>query len=317
MVFRKGLDKKDFWFEWDDTLAEANNIHFDVDVSVDEMDENDGPWTTVQFTKKEKESMRKPWRKALIVKLFGNVLGFQTLTTRIKNPWQLTGRYKVVDLGHDYFLFRFEKKSDYNNVLEGGPWISTGHCLTVRQWTPNFDLVSDKIEEVIAWIRFPCLPVEYYNVLALTKMSCHVGRVIRLDKNTKEAICGRYARVCVELDLTKPLLSKLRLEKSSLMNENDDHFGPWMTVPPRKRPPFDYVSRGKGKSQESESSGKKGTEMDVDRVHVDAKVDEDLMIGQDDVELNMNQEPHISGNKAKRVIRRLGFDETTTVDVVG
>lgn len=43
----------------------------------------------------------------------------------------------MIDFGDDYFLFKFELKEDYKDVLEGGPWIIGGHYLTVRQCVPN------------------------------------------------------------------------------------------------------------------------------------------------------------------------------------
>ncbi|XVF04467.1 hypothetical protein REPUB_Repub05bG0085400 [Reevesia pubescens] len=180
--------------------------------------------------------MRKPCRKTLIVKLLGCVLGFQMLTSQIKNLWHLEGCYKIVDLGHDYYLFKFELQSDYRNVLEGGPWIIGGHDLTVRQWYPNFNPKSDEIQKVLEWIRLLGLPVKYYNFLALTRMTSHIGKVVRFDKHTEEAIRSCYARVCVELDLTKPLLSKIKVGKLLLSVEYEGinllcfHYGKCITL---------------------------------------------------------------------------------------
>ncbi|XVF26418.1 hypothetical protein REPUB_Repub14bG0014700 [Reevesia pubescens] len=38
-------------------------------------------------------------------------------------------------------------------------------------------------------------------------------QVIRYDHHTEEASCGRFARICMELDITKPLVSKIRIGK--------------------------------------------------------------------------------------------------------
>ncbi|XVF38342.1 hypothetical protein REPUB_Repub20aG0093200 [Reevesia pubescens] len=213
MLTGKAVVALDKWNDWIEDEGD-DFIHFDGEVSGDEeLPDSDSRWPNVSFSKQEKLNMRFPWRKALVVKLLGKILGFQTLNARIKNLWQLEGRYKVVDVGQDYFLFKFEKKEDYKHVLEGGHWIIGGHYLTVRQWTPNFDPLLDTISKIIAWIRFPGLPLEYYDTTALTKMGSHVGKVIRLDRNTEEALRGRFARVCIELDLTKPLISKIKLGK--------------------------------------------------------------------------------------------------------
>ncbi|XVF01855.1 hypothetical protein REPUB_Repub04eG0125100 [Reevesia pubescens] len=73
--------------------------------------------------------------------------------------------------------------------------------------------MTDHIDRVIAWIRFPGLPLEYFKVLALSRMATHANRVIKLHRYTEEAIHGQYARVCVELDLNRSLDSKIRVGK--------------------------------------------------------------------------------------------------------
>ncbi|OMO68562.1 reverse transcriptase [Corchorus capsularis] len=149
--------------------------------------------------------MCKPWRNAIIVKLLGKILGFKALSTRVKLLWQIEGGFKIIDLGHDYFLFKFQKKEDYRHVLDGGPWIIGGHYLTVWQWCPNFQPDSDVINTIIAWVRLPQLPMEYYSAMAIRRITSRVGRVIRLDRTTETVERGGFTRVCVQLDLSKPL----------------------------------------------------------------------------------------------------------------
>ncbi|XWS18063.1 hypothetical protein CRYUN_Cryun32bG0010300 [Craigia yunnanensis] len=40
-----------------------------------------------------------------------------------------------------------------------------------------------------------------------------IGRVVKVDRNIEEAIKGRFARLCVVIDLSKPLVSKIMVEK--------------------------------------------------------------------------------------------------------
>ncbi|CAN1836499.1 hypothetical protein LINPERHAP1_LOCUS34792 [Linum perenne] len=42
--------------------------------------------------------------------------------------------------------------------------------------------------------------------LAVSRIGNCIGKTVRLDLATSEGTRGRYARVCVEADLTKPLL---------------------------------------------------------------------------------------------------------------
>ncbi|CAN1132069.1 hypothetical protein LINPERHAP2_LOCUS6782 [Linum perenne] len=48
--------------------------------------------------------------------------------------------------------------------------------------------------------------------VAVSRIGNSIGRTVRLDLATAEGSRGRYARVCVEIDVTKPLLGKFMIE---------------------------------------------------------------------------------------------------------
>ncbi|XP_031131901.1 uncharacterized protein LOC116033288 [Ipomoea triloba] len=85
--------------------------------------------------------------------------------------------------------------------------------LIVKQWVPNFDPMTDTTKKVLVWVRFPNLSVEYYNLLTLRKIGNKLGRTVQVDHTTSLVSRGKFARVCVEIDLTKPLISRFTLEE--------------------------------------------------------------------------------------------------------
>ncbi|XP_054795318.1 uncharacterized protein LOC129300758 [Prosopis cineraria] len=50
------------------------------------------------------------------------------------------------------------------------------------------------------------LPVELYNVESLRRIGNMVGRTLKIDLSTSISDMGAFARICVELDLSQPLL---------------------------------------------------------------------------------------------------------------
>lgn len=62
-------------------------------------------------------------------------------------------------------------------------------------------------------MRIPCLPIEYFDYEFLKKVGEKIGKPIRADHNTGTAARGRFARICVEIELTKPLLTMFKLRK--------------------------------------------------------------------------------------------------------
>ncbi|CAN1141085.1 hypothetical protein LINPERHAP2_LOCUS12257 [Linum perenne] len=71
---------------------------------------------------------------------------------------------------------------------------------------------DEPINTILTWVRLPKLPIHYFNNLAVTRIGNHIGRTVRLDLATTEGARARYARVCVEVDISKPLLRKYMID---------------------------------------------------------------------------------------------------------
>lgn len=66
---------------------------------------------------------------------------------------------------------------------------------------------------MLVWIRIPCLPIEYYRQEFMMKIGEQIGRPIKIDHATSFANRGMFARMCVEVDITKPFVSKFKLKR--------------------------------------------------------------------------------------------------------
>lgn len=87
------------------------------------------------------------------------------------------------------------------------------HYLIVKEWYSNFDPATDSTEKMLVWIRFPALPIEYYNSEFLMKIGGAIDRPVKIDQATNFVNRGMFARMCVEIDITKPLVSKFKLRR--------------------------------------------------------------------------------------------------------
>ncbi|KAL2945369.1 hypothetical protein RDABS01_006127 [Bienertia sinuspersici] len=156
--------------------------------------------------------MRQPWKHSLIIKMFDKTVGYMTLMRRLSRKWRLKGDFSLTDIGYAYYVARFTNAEDYNHVLTGGPWMIDDHYLTIRKWVPNFIPDNEPIKVLTAWVRIPNLAVEYFDTKFLHKVGSNIGKVIKIDKTTAAAKRGQFTKLCIELDLTKPLLSKFWLK---------------------------------------------------------------------------------------------------------
>lgn len=78
----------------------------------------------------------------------------------------------------------------------------------VQRWKPIFmaeKAKKAKITSLPVWVRILLLPIEYYSEGWLRRVGNRIGRMIKVDATTLIPSRGKIIRVCVEVDLKKPL----------------------------------------------------------------------------------------------------------------
>ena len=143
-------------------------------------------------------------------------LGLNFIQARLLALWKPAGRLDCVDLGHGFFLTRLSLGEDYENILRKGLWFIGDHFLSIRLWEPNFKPALASVSSIAMWIRLNELPIEYYNAEALQLIGKAIGNVLRVDTFTASETRRRFARMCVQVDVDKPLATAIligRLEQ--------------------------------------------------------------------------------------------------------
>lgn len=191
--------------------ATAEELDLVSDDEAEPDDDVDPTCPVIRLTKEEKIRLRSKWKQTLIVKVMGRSVGYGYLQRRLMTLWRPKAKMEVVSVDNGYFLVKFASVDDYEFAKFGGPWMVLDHYLIVKEWMPNFDPFTDKTESMIVWIRFPCLPAEYYDHKFLMRVGAKIGRPINIDTATSLVSRASFARVCVEVDITKPLLAKFTL----------------------------------------------------------------------------------------------------------
>lgn len=161
----------------------------------------------VEISANECPRLWQPWRRALIVKPLGRTVSFWVLSQRLTDLWALGHRIDIIDLEEGFYVVRFYSKEDYVHVLDDGPWTIQGHYLTVAKFKPGFLPSADIVTSTLVWVRIPRLPLEFFHESVLMRIGDQLGTVMKVDGNTTAVSRGKYARICVEVGLQKPLIS--------------------------------------------------------------------------------------------------------------
>ncbi|CAN1317727.1 hypothetical protein LINPERPRIM_LOCUS30537 [Linum perenne] len=172
----------------------------------------------VSFSGDEIKSFYRPWSKALVVKVLEKYFSFGAVKRRLEAIWARNGYIQVSDISNSFFLVRFADPDDYHRAAFGGPWKIFYYYFSVARWTPEFN-EEEPLKTILTWVRMPRLHIHFFNRLAVTRIGNYIRMTVKLDLETSEGARARYARVCVEVDLSKPLLRKYMINNRTFFIE--------------------------------------------------------------------------------------------------
>ncbi|KAL4388825.1 hypothetical protein GQ457_09G008060 [Hibiscus cannabinus] len=190
------------------TLTDEEVVILENDVLVDRR----GAIPSIQFSDRVHDQVDRNMRNDIIVRLLGRNIGYKSLWSRMHAIWKPVGDIQLIDLDNSYFLVRFAAEKDYTKVLTEGPWTIYGSYLTVQPWSRKFSTSENYPSQVIVWVRLPGLPFRYYTKVLFRHIASLIGNVVKVDYNTKEGERGKFARLALLVDLSKPLLSCIRID---------------------------------------------------------------------------------------------------------
>ncbi|WOK94023.1 hypothetical protein Cni_G02725 [Canna indica] len=128
--------------------------------------------------------------------------------------WELADTCQVTDLAGGSFAFKFSINADYWKAFTGGPWVLREQAVSLIPWKNDFQPLKEIISMIPVWIQLPGLPYEYMHKEILPQLAAVIGNPLKIDEFTSSGERGKFARICVLLDITKPVQQGLWIESS-------------------------------------------------------------------------------------------------------
>lgn len=206
--------------EEEDLLTDVFDKEWEMPEMSEEIKELMKQYPVVPIDPEEYSEWCKPWNKTLIITVLGRKMNVHSLKDRLGRIWGFMD-FDLIDIPNNYFIVKFPDKEGwterYKRVLYEGPWVVQHHCVMVQQWSANFDPFNNTLRKVVSWVRIPHIPMQCYNKQFITRLGNRIGKTLRVDLNTlaesssesMKVERGRYARICVELDLQKQLVPRV------------------------------------------------------------------------------------------------------------
>ncbi|XP_019257748.1 PREDICTED: uncharacterized protein LOC109235961 [Nicotiana attenuata] len=159
----------------------------------------------------DKSRLYEPWKYSVIIKLFGRKIAHHILRNKLIDLWKPTEQLPLIDLGSVFFLIKYKKEENMMTTLHGGPEFILNHFLSVRRWEQKFIASSTQLTYSALWMRLPELPSEFYDLEILQRVGSKLGKLLKIDSCTSSTTRGRYAQICIEVPLEKPLKTHVNI----------------------------------------------------------------------------------------------------------
>ncbi|KAL0293139.1 UNVERIFIED_CONTAM: hypothetical protein Sangu_3244900 [Sesamum angustifolium] len=162
----------------------------------------------------------KKWRSTAVGYFLGKRPYFPQVESFVRSNWKGLQHVSVSSSG--FFFFRFFRRLDMEDVIEGGPWLFQGQPIVLQPWEQGMSLRRQKHTQIPVWIRLRHLPMEYWTDEGLSTVASGVGTPLYTDGITKDCSRLDFARVCVMLDFNSDLPKHLVVISPVLRNGKED-----------------------------------------------------------------------------------------------
>nr|GMC92347.1 TMV resistance protein N-like [Ipomoea batatas] len=160
-----------------------------------------------------------------------------TIRAKISSVLRLDGIVQIGFLSRHSIMLRFELESDFKKARIQGQITIDGAKAWFTRWTADWCESRDS-PLALVWIELPNLPLHLFNFESITRICAPIGRAIDLDSATCRRSRPSVAKVRLEIDVSKPMIDKIRIEIVNGYGGNGGAKGLWQRIVYGRMPRF-------------------------------------------------------------------------------
>jgi hypothetical protein len=171
---------------------------------------------------------------SLLVKLFTlKTFNIEAFKTSLRSQWKMDKMPLVRQVGANLFMFVFHSVEALERVLFMRPWSYDKHLVLIKRFEGDAQPQSVQFTHESFWIRVHNLPIKSMTQEVGENIGMAIGKVDKVDIPPGEMGWGRFLRIRVSIDITKPLPRGKRVRF-----EEDEAF--WVFFQYERLPTFCY-----------------------------------------------------------------------------
>nr|XP_009770224.1 PREDICTED: uncharacterized protein LOC104220956 [Nicotiana sylvestris] len=165
----------------------------------------------VQILEEDIAEEKQKWNRALIMYVVGNTPTIGAIERFVAAQWGKVRKPKVLYHSDGYFTILLNSVEERDEVLMNGPYTMNSRPIILKAWAEGFDFNEEVLKTIPLWVKFPKLPLNYWSNKALSKIGSGLGKSLYADACTTVADRISYARILIEIDITRTLPGTIKL----------------------------------------------------------------------------------------------------------
>ncbi|KAF5442788.1 hypothetical protein F2P56_035410 [Juglans regia] len=132
-----------------------------------------------------------------------NKEAFKNTMTKV---WRNEGWIQYSEVGTNKFLIEFNKDEDRQHVMKGRPWSFDRWLLCLQAFEGHMSINEVHFNREEFWLQVHNMPLASMTLKVGNQVGGNVGRVIKVQTDTRGIGWGKFLRIRVEVDITKVLM---------------------------------------------------------------------------------------------------------------
>ncbi|KAL4352737.1 hypothetical protein GQ457_06G015190 [Hibiscus cannabinus] len=127
------------------------------------------------------------------------------LIRQFRSIWKDDKVLNISEINLNFFLISFASPTNRTNVLKRGPWDFQKYWFALEQADPNRTIHDYSFMHMCIWVRMHNIPLSLMTTALARVLGASIGKVIMTDTRLEDGNMGKFMRVHVMIDTSKPL----------------------------------------------------------------------------------------------------------------
>ena len=143
------------------------------------------------------------WVASFVVYIVGTTASIRALTRFSEQEWNSVPKPQIFLHDDGFFVVKFASVDDRNEILYATAHSFNTRPMIIKPWTPNFSFQDEVLKIIPIWVNLPNLLLNYWSLDSLSRIGSLLGVPLYADECTSKKLSISFARILVEIDVTK------------------------------------------------------------------------------------------------------------------